>query len=119
MAAKHLSTALFALLMLSGVAHAQFTGPSAERAVLTVAEAHEARPGTYATLTGRLINRLREDYYTFRDDSGEIRVEIPASVWKGRAVNPDTEVRLHVEVDSNLIGRRYLWVEALDVIGAR
>jgi uncharacterized protein (TIGR00156 family) len=111
---------VFALILLAlpATALAQFTGPAAERERLTVEEASHARVGTYASVTGQIVNRLREDYYTFRDETGEIRVEIPSHVWSGRAVSPQTTVRLYVEVDANLLGRRYLWTESLEVVGS-
>lgn len=100
---------------MSGAALAQFTGPSASHQALTVEEALEARPGTYATVTGNIIQRLREDYYIFRDATGEVRVEIDSNRWKGRRVDPETSVRLFVEVDRNAAGRRYLWVESIEI----
>jgi uncharacterized protein (TIGR00156 family) len=104
------------LLLLSGTAAAQFTGPVVDRPTLTVKEAREARVGTYAVVSGQIINQLREDYYTFRDESGEIRVENAPNLWKGRRVSPETTVRLFVEVDSNIFGRRYLWVESIEIV---
>ncbi len=95
---------------------AQFTGPVADRAQLTVEQALEARVGTYAVITGQIINQIREDYYTFRDGTGDIRIEIAPNVWNNQEVTPQTTVRLHVEVDTNLFGRRYLWVESLEVV---
>lgn len=105
-----------ALLLFSGSAHAQFSGPTAERTELTVEETREVRVGTYAVVTGQIINRLREDYYTLRDDTGEVRVEIAPGIWNNRPVTPETTVRLIVEVDSILMGRRYLWVESMEIV---
>ena len=56
-------------------ATAQFTGPSASGRPSTVAEARDVRLGSYVTLTGHIVNHQRSDYFTFRDDTGEIRVE--------------------------------------------
>ena len=95
---------------------AQFTGPVADRAQLTVEQALEARVGTYAVITGQIINQIREDYYTFRDGTGDIRIEIAPNVWNNQEVTPQTTVFLHVEVDTNLFGRRYLWVESLEAV---
>ena len=103
-------------LLFPVMATAQFSGPVIDRSELTVEQAAEARIGTYASLTGNIINKLREEYYTFRDDTGEIRVEIAHNVWKNQQVDPESEVRIFVEVDSNMFGRRYLWVESLEVL---
>ena len=100
----------------TGLVNAQFTGPVADRSELSVEKAAEARVGTYAVVTGHIINQLGEDYYTFQDDTGEIRVEIAQGLWRNQAVNPETVVRMQVEVDTNIFGRRYLWVESIDVL---
>ena len=104
------------LLLFPITAQAQFSGPTAERATLTVEASHQARVGTYAIVTGQIVNRLREDYYTFRDATGTIRVEIAPEVWNGQRVDPESTVQLFVEVDRTRSGRRYLWVESLTVI---
>lgn len=104
------------ILLNTGLVNAQFTGPVADRSELTVEKAAEARVGAYAIVTGQIINQLGEDYYTFRDDTGEIRVEISQGLWRNQAVNPETVVRMHVEVDTNIFGRRYLWVESIEVL---
>jgi uncharacterized protein (TIGR00156 family) len=94
---------------------AQFSGPGVAGRASTSAEAHDARLESYLTLTGNITNHLRGDYYTFRDDSGEIRVEISWSVWGGRKIGPDDRVRLLGEVDGGAAGR-YVWVKTLDVL---
>jgi len=76
--------AICACAVLATNAMAQFAGPGVAVRSSTVEEARDARLGSYLTLTGNITNHLRGDYYTFRDDSGEIRVEIAASVWRGR-----------------------------------
>ncbi len=96
-------------------AMAQFTGPSASGRPATVAAAQEVRVGTYVTLTGNIVNHQRSDYFTFRDDTGEIRVEIASNVWQGRQVGPNDKVRIMGEVDRGP-GGRYIWVKTLDVL---
>ena len=104
------------LFLFPSTAIAQFTGPDIDREELTVEETRQVRVGTYAVVTGQIINRLREDYYTFRDATGEIRVEIAPNLWKNRRVSPQTIVRLFVEANANTVGRRYLWVESIEVV---
>jgi uncharacterized protein (TIGR00156 family) len=108
--------AIALLFSLIGVnAMAQFTGPSAKGQPSTVKEVYQARLGTYVTVTGRLVTHLRENYFTFRDDTGDIRVEIENSVWENRQIGPDTKVRLLAEIDHGIAGR-YLWVKSLQVV---
>ena len=105
-----LVTAAFA-----SAAVAQFNGPSASGPTVTVAASNDLHVGRYVTVVGRIVEHLREDYYTFRDATGEIRVEIEDSVWRGRPIGPSTRVRLQAEVDQSAVGR-YLWVKSLSVI---
>jgi uncharacterized protein (TIGR00156 family) len=111
---------LFALVMILLVtfstAHAQFTGPSVTGPASTVEQARNAARNTYVTITGNIVAHLREDYYTFRDATGEIRVEIGKPVWRNRKIGPDTKVRLVAEVDRNFAGTIYLWVKSLEIV---
>jgi uncharacterized protein (TIGR00156 family) len=112
---KHLisSICLASALFVTPVS-AQFTGPGVSGAPSTVAEAAAARPGTYVTLTGNIVAHQRADFYTFRDESGEIRVEVSSDTFRGTPVAPDTRVRLLGEVDTGRNGT-YVWVKALDI----
>ena len=94
---------------------AQFTGPSAETKPSTVAQARDSLPGTYVTLTGHLVAHVRGEIYTFRDASGEMRVEVDHEIWRNRGVNPGTKVQLIGEVDLGISGR-YVSVDSLQVV---
>lgn len=113
---KNLLALTAAGLLLSSNAAAQFTGPAATGSTSTVAQVQDARINSYVVVTGNIVNHLREDYYTFRDSTGEIRVEIPEAVWNNRQVGPNTKVRLRAEVDMKLTTARYLWVESLQIV---
>lgn len=102
--------------LLPATAMAQFTGSTTTGESSTVAQARNARVDTYVTVTGNIVAHLREDYYTFRDNTGEIRVEIEPRVWRNREVGPDTTVRLLAEVDRNAAGTVYLWVQSLEIV---
>ena len=113
---KTLAALAFCLsFLLAATAMAQFTGPGASGRPSTVAEAREGRLGSYVTLTGHVVNHQRSDYFTFRDETGEIRVEIGSNVWNGRKVGPNDKVRLLGEVDRGPAGR-YVWVKSLEVL---
>lgn len=94
----------------------QYAGPSEQGRPATVQQAMEAQVGTYVAVTGRIVSHLREDYYLFRDDTGEIRIEVEDSVWRGRKVGPETVVRLVAERDRTGMGQPYLWVQSLEFI---
>lgn len=107
--------AVLVLGMAATGAMAQFTGPGASTAPLTVAAVKDARLGSDITLVGNIIERQRDDYYTFRDATGDIRVEIERRVWRGREVGPEQKVRITGEIDRGWRGR-YIEVETLDLI---
>lgn len=94
---------------------AQFTGPSVQGQPTTVAQLESLRPGQYVTLEGNIVAHLRSDYYTFRDASGEVRVEIPGAVFGGRRVGPAQRVRIMGELDTASWGR-YVWVKSLQPV---
>jgi uncharacterized protein (TIGR00156 family) len=111
---KKLLVSLF-LGLLTLNAWAQFTGPGATGQEITVAQIADTRLGSYVTVTGNIVAHQREDYFTFRDATGEIRVEIGNSVWQNRKIAPETKVRLLGEIDRGPAGR-YLWVKSLQVV---
>jgi uncharacterized protein (TIGR00156 family) len=110
-------TLLASLFALAGAvpAFAQYTGPSVQGAPTSVANALNARPGTYVTMEGNIVAHLRGDYYQFSDGSGEIRVEIPSGTFGGQQVGAETRVRIMGEVDQSSAGR-YVWVKSLRLI---
>lgn len=107
--------AVLAAMVLASPASAQFVGPSATSAPTTVQQIAEARLGSDVTLVGNIVERQRDEYYTFRDDTGEIRVEIDRRVWLGREVTPDTRVQLIGEVERGVAGR-YVDVDSLEIL---
>jgi uncharacterized protein (TIGR00156 family) len=104
-----------AFALMTATAAAQFTGPGATGRTSTVAEVADARLGSYVTLTGNVVAHQREDYFTFRDATGEIRVEIGSQQWQGQKVSPETRVELLGEIERGQSGR-YVWVKSLKVL---
>ena len=107
--------AALAAVACAGPVSAQFMGPEVSGASATVAEATRSRPGTYLTMTGNIVSHLREDYFLFRDQTGEMRVEIDNRVFRNQPVTPQDRVRIHGEIDRNSRGI-YMWVKTLDIV---
>jgi len=107
--------ALIMPLVLAPPAMADFTGPVSSGVASTAAGIETARLGSYVTLDGHIVSRQRDDYFVFRDASGEVRVEIEPDVWRGQTVGPQDTVRLLGEVDTGS-GGRYVWVDTLQVL---
>lgn len=96
-------------------AAAQFTGPGVASPTSTVAALKSARLGSYVTVAGNIVAHQRGNYFTFKDATGEIRVEIDKAVFNNRPVAPETKVRLVGEVEQGTAGR-YLWVKLLEIV---
>ena len=110
-------SSVFSLVLLAVCpAAAQFAGPAVTGDEMTIEEARSASVDTYVTVTGAIASHLREEYYIFRDESGEIRVEIADDVWAGQQVTPDDTVRLRAEVDRRANGEVYLWAQSLEIV---
>jgi uncharacterized protein (TIGR00156 family) len=86
------------VLVVADVAIAQFTGAGAGGAN-TVAEVKQMRDESKVILEGYIVKQLGSEHYTFRDDTGEIEVEIDDDEWRGQIVGPETKIRIDGEVD--------------------
>ncbi|WP_199454590.1 YgiW/YdeI family stress tolerance OB fold protein [Vibrio owensii] len=87
------------LALLSGSALAAFTGPETA-AINTVKEAQKAADDIYVLLTGNIVQALGNETYLFKDNTGEIQVEIDNEDWMGQDVSPKDQVAIRGEVDS-------------------
>jgi uncharacterized protein (TIGR00156 family) len=92
-----------------------FDGPGAILKLITVKSAKGMRDDARVTLEGYLINQIREEYYTFKDDTGEIVVEIDYKHFGDTIVTPRTKIRVTGEVDKEW-NKIYIDVYYLEVI---
>ena len=100
-----------------GYAQGGFQGPVAQTRVNTVAEARKAWDDTPVTLTGYIVQRMPhdDDDYLFRDDTGEIVVDIDHEIFRGRTVTPQTRVRITGEVDRGFMEPTTIDVKFLEI----
>ncbi|MDR2031850.1 MAG: NirD/YgiW/YdeI family stress tolerance protein [Azoarcus sp.] len=86
---------------LSNVVFAQggFVGPSAFPEAKTVAEAKNLSDDARVTLRGNIVRMLGDEKYLFRDDTGEIIVEIDKKLWRDQTVEPKDKVEIRGEID--------------------
>ncbi len=98
-------------------AFAAFEGPGADTC-RTAAQALQLPDDTPCVLEGHIVEKLAsdKDEYRFRDASGAITVDIDAKDFGGRAVTPETRVRLYGEVDKSWTGKRQVDVDRLEVL---
>lgn len=95
-----------------------FQGPVGGSQISTVSAALKAWDDTPATLTGHITQRMAgsDDKYMFRDATGEMLVDIDHELFVGRVVTPQTTVRLHGEVDKDLMKPTKLDVKFLEIV---
>lgn len=104
-----------AFLLVANMGYAEYTGPVTDSPrQISVAAAKHLNDGAKISLEGFIIGHLREDYYLFRDESGEIGIEIEADVWSDKQVVPDTYVRVYGELEHES-GFIYLEVHRLEI----
>ncbi|WP_298773293.1 YgiW/YdeI family stress tolerance OB fold protein [uncultured Shewanella sp.] len=75
-----------------------FVGPMKDN-ITTVKEALDAEDDTQVTLTGYITSSLGDEKYHFKDDTGEMVVDIDDDDWNGLKVTPETKVIIQGEVD--------------------
>ncbi|WP_282066275.1 YgiW/YdeI family stress tolerance OB fold protein [Vibrio rotiferianus] len=88
------------LALISGSALAAFNGPETA-AINTVKEAQKASDDSYVLLTGSIVQSLGNETYLFKDNTGQIQVEIDNEDWMGQDVSPQDRVAIRGEVDSD------------------
>ena len=71
----------------------------ADHKVITVAEARELEDDAKVVLEGFIIEDMGGEMYLFRDDIGDIHLEIDEHAWKKREMDPDQMVRVYGEID--------------------
>jgi len=93
--------AFCAAAAITAPAFAQYTGPSHKPAVQTVASAAKAAEDTHVVLVGFIIAKLRDEHYTFQDNSGKIEIEIDDKHFPSTPISETTQVRIHGKVDKH------------------
>ena len=89
--------ALVALMSVSSFAMAAYTGPKEQNKV-SVAQLKDVADDQWVTLEGKLVKHLGGENYLFRDDSGEVEVEVDGDVWRGTEVGPDDLIPIRLKM---------------------
>lgn len=90
-------------LTLSGVAHAQYTGPSGHKGPKSVADVlKNPVDDQYVQLKGQLIRQVGNEKYIFTDGTGEIRVDIDNKLLTG-PIDDKTTVIIRGEVEKDFL----------------
>ncbi|MFT4091067.1 MAG: NirD/YgiW/YdeI family stress tolerance protein [Asticcacaulis sp.] len=102
-----------AVLAMSGVAHAQYTGPSGHKGPKSVAEVlKNPVDDQYVQLKGQLLRQVGNEKYIFSDGTGEIRVEIDNKLLTG-PIDDKTTVIIRGEVEKEFLESPEIDVESV------
>jgi uncharacterized protein (TIGR00156 family) len=71
---------------------------------------------SWFTLEGHIVKQIRKEKYLFRDQSGEVEVEIDDEKWKGRKVGPDIKVRISGKVEKEWLSSMEVEVKRIEII---
>jgi uncharacterized protein (TIGR00156 family) len=93
--------ALFAIFALTACASGGFDGPGATSSVVPVTTVNDMGDDTKIILEGYLIKQISDEHYIFKDNTGEIEVEIDDEDFRGAKVTPKTKLRISGEVDKD------------------
>src|SRR6478609_7153491 len=58
----------------------------------TAAKVKDLKDDSWVKLRGNITERLSDDRYTFRDESGTVNVEIDNKHWNGQTISPQDKV---------------------------
>jgi len=94
-----------------------FEGPRAPSMVrTTVKEALKMWDESIVVLVGNIINSLGNEKYTFRDETGEVVIEIDDDDWRGVTVTPNDTLEIVGEIDKEFIGQTKIEVKSFKVV---
>lgn len=102
------------LLGLSQTAVGQFVGDA--NSIQTVIDLKEMKNNAWFTLEGHIVKQVREEKYLFRDQSGEVEVEIDKDKWKGRKVDPETKIRISGKVEKGWLSSMEVEVKRIELV---
>lgn len=93
-------------------------GARAPQNGVTVQQALKMPDDSRVTLVGYIVSQVpgSTDRYVFRDNTGEIVVEIDREDFRGQTVTPRTQVRIVGEVDTHRRRASEIDVDYLEVI---
>ncbi len=84
----------------------------------TVAKAVTLGDDSPVVLTGNIVSQVAgsKDKFTFKDSTGEVRVEIDRKVFAGRTVTPKDTVRIMGKVDKDFGKDVKIDAKALEIL---
>lgn len=83
----------------------------------TVIEVSQMEDNTKVMLEGFIGRQSGDDNYIFKDDTGEITIEVEEDTWRGQNVNEDIKVRImgEYEKEANSEEIEVEWLEIIEL----
>jgi uncharacterized protein (TIGR00156 family) len=88
-------TLIIAVLLLATSVYAGFKGPGTIPKMETVQSISNLHDDRNVILEGYLIKKIKEEHYLFKDDTGEIEIEIDDEDFRGQQVTPKNQDKDH------------------------
>lgn len=104
------------ICLISMPALAAYTGPGAVANSTTVQDAKKMNDDSRVALTGKIVSRIGDDKYLFRDATGDIVVEIEDEDFGGQDVSAENTVIIIGEVDKDFGREAEIDAKGLKVI---
>ncbi|KJY82960.1 hypothetical protein TW81_12225 [Vibrio galatheae] len=82
-------------------ATAAFEGPGSVPKVMTVSSILKMKDDQWVAVEGFITRQLREEHYMFRDNTGEIEVEIDHEIFNGLKITPERKIKISGELDKD------------------
>lgn len=86
--------------------------------ISTVEQAKQMNKDAWVTLQGKIVKQIGEEDYLFRDNTGDINIEIDHKYWQGRTVTPDDIIQITGEVDTHRFKPIDIDVKNLQIISS-
>lgn len=78
-----------------------YQGPSLSQTITSVKDAMSLRDDAYIKMRGKIVKHSHKDKYIFRDETGDITIEIDKDKWRGLIINESDLVEIVGEVDKD------------------
>jgi uncharacterized protein (TIGR00156 family) len=92
---------IFLVVAFSGGVSAEFVGENSASTTTTIQSIENMRDDEHVTLEGYIVKKIRSEHYMFKNETGEIQIEIDDEDFRGLKVTPETKVRIRGEVDKH------------------
>ena len=112
---------LLAMFVGFNVANAQlvggFDGPGApSMSPISIQQALTMRNDTIVVIRGKIVNNLGDEKYLFKDETGDVIIEIDDEDWHGVRITPQDTIEIVGEIDKEFLERTKIDVKSFTIV---